>query len=421
MSDEERPPVELEHVQLHSATTTSASSPAFEPPRVRSFTAPCPLQHEEQKTVKSPIETLMIDTQTEPVTETPEIQVEQVNAYAESNALSGAQEFATVEHPQVRQTGLLLQNELGDWFYWDAQGRPVLVPQVVISMNAPNAFIPGMSPLPASSPLQMDAAQNPAQEIQSQKTIYYIPPQTRNEQDPIVPGPQISFQPPAPTSPSQKKKRLSGLVASPKSQEEVPQFVYQEPPLPSVSLHPQYPQALKATQMNPESSATLIDSSVSDVLHENPKSYKESALSDILSAPSCPGQYGSGQPKRKRSRGGLWIQAFRIFNLLRAIATAIYSYKITADALNNHEMIRLGATSLLYVSFVTTTVDLIVPMIRLWPTLLWCFWDVKTWDPVSLSGFCITLKVLYLTVLIPDKVLSHLDSLGFNFGSRFAY
>jgi hypothetical protein len=331
----------------------------------------------QEQSATSPIDKLTIETQTEP-TETRI--VERVNSYVEPEP------FGVARQEPPRQTGLLLQNEFGEWFYWDAQGHPVLVPQVIVSLNAPNAFIPATSPVQIPSM----SVQDSAQEIESQKTIYYIPPQTKNDHDPIVPGPQISFRPPSPSSPGHKKKRFSGL-ASPRTQDEEPPFVYQEPAQAPINLHPQYPQALKATQMNPESSATLIDSSVSDILHENPKSYKESALSDILSAASSPVPHGTSSTKRKRSSRGVWIQAFRILNFLRAIATAIYSYKITADALNNPEMIRLGATSLLYVSFVSTTVDLVVPMIRLWPTILWCFWDVKTWDPVS--DFC-TLKYI---------------------------
>jgi hypothetical protein len=76
----------------------------------------------------------------------------------------------------------------------------------------------------------------------------------------------------------------------------------------------------------------------------------------------------------------LW---FRIFNCLRAIATAIYSYVVTVQGLTNDGMIKLGSRNLLITSLVTTTVDLFVPLVRLFPQILWCFWDVNTWDPFA--------------------------------------
>jgi hypothetical protein len=131
-----------------------------------------------------------------------------------------------------------------------------------------------------------------------------------------------------------------------------------------------------------ESAVTLYErASCEDILMEK-SNYKDMALNDALSnSLNKPGRDGI---ENVREKGKLGKKIFRIFNLLRSVAIALYIFVNSSKQLQNEDIIALGAKNVLIASIVFAGVDLLVAFVRCFPKLLWCFWDVKNWDPVFL-------------------------------------
>lgn len=74
--------------------------------------------------------------------------------------------------------------------------------------------------------------------------------------------------------------------------------------------------------------------------------------------------------------------AFRYIFLLRSLCVAVYGTIESSKALGSPAVIKLGAQELFIGNIAVLWIDVLVSLVKAFPSYLWCFWDVKTFDPI---------------------------------------
>lgn len=197
----------------------------------------------------------------------------------------------------------------------------------------------------------------------------------------------------------ENKNNRSGVIATPSSTPPSAQYfnykAYWDQHAPTTTSTP-------TPATTALSSATLLESSshvqntsavnFGDILGENRRSSKSSSFNKALFANNnndndiiVMGGDGRDGGKSKKTTSKINSSLiFRLANLGRSIALAIYGTNITqTQYLNNPIFQQLHAQPLFIATLIFLWLDVVIALIKTFPTVFWVCWDVKTFDALN--------------------------------------